>query len=72
MRVDKIPCSMCCVSMTFMIIRGYHKTTTIDMIGDKDWGEWNFEDGVRGALILRVRIRQELSDLCARNLHDQL
>ena len=60
MRVDKIPCSMCCVPMTLKIIRGEHKTTTIDMIGDKDWGDWNFEDGVRGPLILHGRICQEL------------
>ena len=54
--------------MTLKFIRGEHETTTIDVIGAKDWGGWDFKDGVRGALILRVRIRQELSDLCARNL----
>ena len=72
LRVDKMPFSMCCVPMTWTIRNGDHKTTTIDMIRAKDWGDWDYKDGVRGALILRVRIRQEKSNLCARNQRHQL
>ena len=49
LRVDKMLCSMCCVPMTLNIIKGEHKSTTINMIGTNGCADSDVKDGVRVA-----------------------